>query len=61
MPYSVDIIEELQILTLYNLANAQEGLKIHHSAEPSSIAATTLALRSINFVKHPKMTPERQT
>ena len=28
MPYSVDIIEELQILTLYNLANAQEGLKI---------------------------------
>ena len=39
MPYSVDIIEELQIHTLYNLANAQEGLKIHHSAEPSSIAA----------------------
>ena len=39
MPYSVDIIEELQILTLYNLANAQEGLKIHHSAEPTAIAA----------------------
>lgn len=39
MPYSVDIIEELQILTLYNLANTQEGLKVHHSAEPTAIAA----------------------
>ncbi len=40
MPYSADIIEELQILTLYNLGNAQEGLKVHHStAEPTAIAA----------------------
>lgn len=39
MPYSIDMIEELQILTLYNLANTQEGLKVHHSAEPTAIAA----------------------
>lgn len=40
MQYSVELIEELAVLAMYNLANTQEGLKIHHStAEPSSVAA----------------------
>lgn len=39
MQYSVELIEELAVLAMYNLANTQEGLKIHHSAEPSAIAA----------------------
>jgi uncharacterized protein (TIGR02647 family) len=39
MQYSIELIEELAVLAMYNLANTQEGLKIHHSAEPSSIAA----------------------
>lgn len=39
MQYSVDLIEELSVLAMFNLANHQEGLKIHHTAEPIIIAA----------------------
>lgn len=39
MQYSVDLIEELTVLAMYNLANHQEGLKIHHNAEASAIDA----------------------
>ncbi len=39
MQYSVELIEELAVLAMYNLANRQLGLKIHHEAEPSAIAA----------------------
>lgn len=40
MPYTAEIVEELNILARYNLDSTQEGLKIHSSAEPSVIAAT---------------------
>ena len=40
MPYTLEIVEELNILARYNLDSTQEGLKIHSSAEPSVIAAT---------------------
>jgi uncharacterized protein (TIGR02647 family) len=40
MPYTPEIVEELNILARYNLDSTQEGLKIHSSAEPSVIAAT---------------------
>ncbi|HQV79792.1 MAG: TIGR02647 family protein [Moraxellaceae bacterium] len=39
MQYSVDLIEELSALTMFNLANHQEGLKIHHTAEAATAAA----------------------
>ena len=39
MQYSVDLIEELSVLAMFNLANHQEGLKIHHTAAPIIIAA----------------------
>lgn len=39
MQYSVDLIEELSVLAMFNLGNHQEGLKIHHTAEPIVIAA----------------------
>lgn len=39
MQYSVDLIEELTVLSMYNLGNHQEGLKIHHNAEPIIIGA----------------------
>ncbi len=39
MKYSIDLIEELTVLSMFDLANHQAGLKIHHSAEPIIIAA----------------------
>jgi uncharacterized protein (TIGR02647 family) len=40
MPYTLEIVEELNILARYNLDSTQEGLKIHSSAEAPVIAAT---------------------
>ncbi len=40
MPFSPDHIEELNLLALFNLSSAQEGIKVHqHSAAPESVAA----------------------
>ncbi len=41
MPYSPEQLDELTILTLYNLATSQEGIKVHsQTAAPGTIAAT---------------------
>ncbi len=40
MPYSQDIVEELNVLVRYNLTTTQEGLKVHKIAAPDIIAAT---------------------
>ena len=40
MPYTPELIEELKVLTLFNLDNHQEGIKVHSSARPSAVAAT---------------------
>lgn len=37
---SADVIEELNILTRYNLDTTQEGIKVHSNASPEVIAAT---------------------
>lgn len=34
MTLSPELIAELEILSLYNLENLQEGLKVHHNATP---------------------------
>ncbi len=39
MSYTPELVAELEILALFNLANTQEGLKVHHTAAPSAIAA----------------------
>ncbi len=39
MPYKPEIIEELNILSRYNLHTTQEGIKIHSSAKAEIIAA----------------------
>lgn len=40
MPYSPEHIDELAILSLFNLTTSQEGIKVHsHTAEPSAVAA----------------------
>jgi uncharacterized protein (TIGR02647 family) len=39
MSFTPELVAELEILSLFNLANVQEGLKVHHVAAPSAIAA----------------------
>jgi uncharacterized protein (TIGR02647 family) len=39
MPYTPELIDELKILSRYNLANIDEGLKAHHTADPALVAA----------------------
>lgn len=40
MPYTEHMIDELKVLTHYNLDTMQEGIKVHSSAEASVVAAT---------------------
>lgn len=40
MPYTADVIEELNLLSRYNLNTTQEGIKVHSNAEASVINAT---------------------
>ena len=41
MPYTQEIVDELNILVRYNLATTQEGIKVHtHTANPATVAAT---------------------
>lgn len=40
MPYTQDLVEELNILVRYNLSTTQEGIKVHKTATPETIAAT---------------------
>ncbi|MGZ8143994.1 MAG: TIGR02647 family protein [Methylosarcina sp.] len=40
MPYTQDLVDELNILARYNLTTTQEGIKVHKTADPSIIAAT---------------------
>jgi uncharacterized protein (TIGR02647 family) len=39
MTFTAELVAELEILALYNLANTQEGLKVHHTAAPQAVAA----------------------
>lgn len=40
MPFTTELIEELDVLTLFNLSTTQEGIKVHASAEKTLISAT---------------------
>jgi uncharacterized protein (TIGR02647 family) len=40
MPYTQDLVEELNVLVRYNLSTTQEGLKVHKTAAPDIISAT---------------------
>jgi uncharacterized protein (TIGR02647 family) len=41
MPFSPDLIAELELLALYNLDNHQEGLKVHNNATSRTQHAVT--------------------
>ncbi len=40
MPYNDDIMQELNVLNMFNLNTTQEGIKVHSSARPELINAT---------------------
>ncbi|KGF64174.1 MULTISPECIES: TIGR02647 family protein [Pseudomonas] len=40
MSFTPEVVAELEILSLFNLSNTKEGLKVHHVAAPAAIAAT---------------------
>lgn len=44
MPYTPDLVEELNILVRYNLNTTLEGIKVHKSAAPAEIIAATQRL-----------------
>ena len=36
---TLEMLDELHVLTLFNPENGQEGIKVHHSAESATISA----------------------
>ena len=44
MSYSVELIEELNILARYNLNTTQEGLKIHQHSAPEELQTAVVRL-----------------
>lgn len=40
MPYTPDLVEELNTLIRFDLANNQQGVKVHRTADAAVIAAT---------------------
>ncbi len=39
MPYSLEQIQELDVLIRYNLESSQQGIKVHGNANPDTIEA----------------------
>lgn len=39
MSYTPDLMEEIKLLTLYNISSMQEGIKVHKAAGDAAIAA----------------------
>ena len=39
MSLSMETMQEIELLNLFDLGSSQQGLKIHHEAEPGKIAA----------------------
>ncbi|PIE25096.1 MAG: TIGR02647 family protein [Neptuniibacter caesariensis] len=40
MPFNEDLMQELNVLNMFNLNTTQAGIKVHSSAKPELIAAT---------------------
>ncbi len=41
MPYTPEMVEELNMLNRFNLMTTQEGIKVHHDADTTVITATS--------------------
>lgn len=40
MPYTPDLVHELNTLILFDLETSRQGIKVHKTADPEAIAAT---------------------
>ena len=40
MPYEKDLVNEINMLVLFDVSNNQEGLKVHSSANEDTVEAT---------------------
>lgn len=40
MPFSENIVDELNVLVKFNRHTMQQGIKVHHDADPALIEAT---------------------
>lgn len=40
MPLKPDLVDELNVLMQFSLSSTQQGIKVHHTADPTVIAAT---------------------
>lgn len=40
MPFTPDLVDEINTLLHFNLNSSQEGIKVHSTANPSIVAAT---------------------
>lgn len=52
MPYSQSLIEELNVLALFNLENLQEGIKVHHEAGAGKVEATERLFKKGLITQH---------
>ncbi|WP_137819020.1 TIGR02647 family protein [Pseudomonas sp. 2FG] len=52
MSFTPELIAELEILALFNLANTLEGLKVHQTASPEAVAAA-LRLHDKGLITQP--------
>ena len=51
MKFNQDAIDEINVLLQFDLSNSQQGIKIHHIAEPALIAAAG-RLHSKGLIDH---------
>lgn len=50
MPYTQDIVDELNVLVRYNLSTMQEGIKVHQKLAPATIISATQRLHAKGLV-----------
>jgi len=40
MKFDTDILQEINVLKMFDLSSSQLGIKVHHDAEPEAVQAT---------------------
>lgn len=52
MPYTPEVVQELSLLSRFNLDTAQEGIKVHSTAAPEAIAAAERLFKKGLITQH---------
>jgi uncharacterized protein (TIGR02647 family) len=40
MKFDIDLLQEINVLKMFDLTSSQLGIKVHHDAEPEAVKAT---------------------